>query len=98
MMEDMTNVVILTLDKYEKLLFDSFELEQARSIQENLISYNERIENAIIPWIAKEIGYGKYTWKINDEPHIKNLISVLNLHECDWSKYRPEEEKKGEEE
>lgn len=82
-------IVTISISRYDKLKEDSFALEQAESTIHNLMAFNERLEKAVIEHIAEATRGGKYDWKLNSE--FADLISILNLHEYDWSKHYSEE-------
>ena len=83
------NTVCISTDRYNSLFEDSIELKQAESTIHNLMLYNERLEAAIIDYIAKETHCGEYDWKLRGE--FADLISILNLHEYDWAQHKPVE-------
>lgn len=81
------NTVCISTDKYDRLKEDSFLLKQSETTIDNLLQYQERLEQAVIEYIAKQTEYGRCGWMLREE--FGPLVNIMNLHAYDWSKHRP---------
>lgn len=88
------NTVCISTEEYKELLSAQFELEQMTSLQDNLVNYIERVEKVIFDLIRKETNHGEYDWKLRGE--FKDIISVLNAHEVDWTEKKDSDDGAGE--
>jgi len=83
------NTVCIGTQEYRRLIEAQIENEQLSASITGMTDYLDRVEKCIFDLIRKDTKYGEYDWKLNGE--YRDIISVLNAHEVDWTEGKPDD-------